>query len=213
MKRHHFPKLMQRIAMKIIVIGATGTIGQAVVQELGARHEIIKVANTHGDYQVDITDIGKVRALFAETGKVDAIVVAAGKLHFGPLAELTPELFAIGLQDKLMGQVNVALAGVDFLNDGGSITLTSGILADEPILYGINATAVNAAVEGFARASAIELPRGLRINVVSPSVLQESLENFGPYFRGFEAVPASRAALAYSRSVEGRQTGQVYRVL
>lgn len=199
--------------MKIIVIGATGAIGKAVVQELGARHEIIQVGNTHGDYQVDITDIGKVRALFAQTGKVDAIVVAAGKLHFGPLAELTPELFAIGLQDKLMGQVNVVLAGVDFLTDGGSITLTSGIVCDQPILYGINATTVNAAVEGFARASAIELPRGLRINVVSPSVLQESLESYGPYFHGFEAVPASRAALAYSRSVEGRQTGQVYRVL
>lgn len=199
--------------MKITVIGASGTIGKAVVQELGARHEIIQVGNTHGDYQVDITDIGKVRALFAQTGKVDAIVVAAGKVHFGPLAELTPELFAIGLQDKLMGQINVALAGIDFLNDGGSITLTSGILTDQPILYGINATTVNAAVEGFVRASAIELPRGLRINVVSPSVLQESMDSYGPYFRGFEAVSASRAALAYSRSVEGRQTGQVYRVL
>lgn len=199
--------------MKIIVIGATGAIGKAVVQELGTRHEVIKVANAHGDYQVDITDIGKVRALFAQIGKVDAIVVAAGKVHFGPLAEFTPESFAIGLQDKLMGQVNVALAGVECLNDGGSITLTSGILADQPILYGINATTVNAAVEGFARASAIELPRGLRINVVSPSVLQESLDDYGPYFRGIEAVPASRVALAYSRSVEGRQTGQVYRVL
>ena len=99
------------------------------------------------------------------------------------------------------------------MNHKSRITLTSGILADQPILYGINATTVNAAVEGFARASAIELPRGLRINVVSPSVLQESLDDYGPYFRGIEAVPASRVALAYSRSVEGRQTGQVYRVL
>ena len=143
---------------------------------------------------------------------MDAVVVAAGTLHFGPLADFTPAQFQVGLDSKLMGQVNVALVARDYLNDGGSITLTSGIVADQPIRNGVSATMVNAAVEGFARGAAIELPRGLRINVVNATVLEESLDTYGPYFRGFEAAPASRVALAYSRSVEGAQTGQVYRV-
>lgn len=196
--------------MKVIVIGATGTIGRAVAEQLATRHEVIRVGKTGGQYQVDIADSGSVHKLFDKVGKADAVVVAAGNLHLGPLSEMTPEQFNIGLQHKLMGQVNVALAAQRYLNDGGSITLTSGI--DEPIRYGVNASAVNAAVEGFARAAAIELPRGLRINVVSPTVLQESMDAYGPYFHGFEPVPASRVAQAYVRSVDGLQTGRVYRV-
>lgn len=198
--------------MKIIVIGASGTIGRAVVEELSARHEIIQVGKNSGQHQADITNLQSVEALFDKIGAVDAIAVAAGNVHFGPLGEMTPEQFAVGLQDKLMGQVNVALAAQRYLKDGGSITLISGILSEQPIRYGVNATTVNCALEGFARAAAIELPRGLRINVVSPNVLVESLDGYGPYFRGFEAVPAKRVALAYSRSIEGAQTGQVYTV-
>lgn len=198
--------------MKVIVIGASGTIGRAVVEQLAARHEVIRVGRTNGQHQVDIADIGSVQRLFEKTGKADAVVVAAGNVHFGPLTEFTPEQFNIGLQHKLMGQVNVALAAQHHLNDGGSITLTSGILGEDPIRHGVNATAVNAAVEGFVRAAAIELPRGLRINVVSPSVLQESVDGYGPYFLGFEPVPASRVALAYVKSVDGLQTGKIYKV-
>lgn len=196
--------------MKIIVIGAGGAIGQAVAAHLAQRHEIIAVGRSSGQLHADIADIAQVRALFAATGKVDAVVVAAGSVHFGALAEFTPEQFQVGLNSKLMGQVNVALVAQQWLNDGGSITLTSGIVADQPIRYGVSATMVNAAVEGFARGAAIELPRGLRINVVSPTLLEESAAAYGPYFHGFETVKASRAALAYSRSVEGAQTGQVY---
>lgn len=198
--------------MKVIIIGASGTIGRAITQELGQRHEIISAGHSSGAYRVDMTRIESVEALFREVGSVDAVVVAAGNLHFGPLSEITPEQLNIGLQHKLMGQANVALAAQRYLNDGGSITLTSGIVADEPIRFGVNATMTNAAVEGFARAAAIELPRGLRINVVSPSVLQESMPAYGPYFLGFEPVAAERVARAYSRSVDGLQTGQVYRV-
>ena len=198
--------------MKILVIGATGTVGKAVVAQLSARHEVIQVGKTSGQYQVDMTDIESVRNLFAKVGKVDAIVATSGKLHFGPLQEMTPEQFNIGLQDKLMGQVNLTLVAQHHLNDGGSITLTSGIITDEPILQGANAIAVNAALEGFVRGAAIELKRGLRINAVSPTVLEESLASYGPFFYGFEAAPASRVALAYSRSVEGAQTGRVYKV-
>jgi len=198
--------------MKIVIIGASGTIGSAVASELAQRHEIIEVGSRSGAHQADMGDIGQVRALFARIGKVDSVVVTAGKLHFGPLADFTPEQFQLGLGSKLMGQVNVALVAQQYLNDGGSITLTSGIVAEQPIRNGAAASMTNAAVEGFVRGAAIELARGIRINVVSPTVLEESLDAYGPFFPGFEPASASRVALAYRRSVEGAQTGQVYRV-
>jgi NAD(P)-dependent dehydrogenase (short-subunit alcohol dehydrogenase family) len=198
--------------MKVVVIGATGTTGRAIVNELGARHEVIEVGKSRGQHQVDITKVDSVKALFARLGKVDAIVSAAGGVSFAPLSEMTAEQFSVGLNDKLLGQVNLALVGQHCLSDGGSITLTGGILADEPVRQGSNATTVNAALEGFARAAAIELQRGQRINVVSPTVLTESMEKYQSFFRGFEPTPAARVALAYSRSVEGAQSGRVYRV-
>ena len=198
--------------MNIVIIGASGTIGSAVTNELAQRHEIIEVGSRSGAHQADMGDIAQVRALFARIGKVDAVVVTAGKLHFGPLADFTPEQFQLGLGSKLMGQVNVALVAQQYLNDGGSITLTSGIVAEQPIRNGAAASMTNAAVEGFVRGAAIELVRGIRINVVSPTVLEESLDAYGPFFPGFEPAAASRVALAYRRSVEGAQTGQVYRV-
>ncbi|MGF6567254.1 short chain dehydrogenase [Kosakonia cowanii] len=198
--------------MKIIVIGATGTLGRAVVAELGQDKEVISVGLTHGELQVDLTRDESVEALFAQTGRVDAIIATTGSLFFGPLTAMRAEDFASGLNDKLLGQVRLALIGQHYLNDGGSITLTSGIIGSEPIAQGVNATAVNAALEGFVRAAACELPRGLRINVVSPTVLSESVEKYGAFFPGFESVPAARAALAYRRSVYGVQTGRTFTV-
>jgi NAD(P)-dependent dehydrogenase (short-subunit alcohol dehydrogenase family) len=198
--------------MKILVIGASGTIGQAVVQALSPRHEIVQASRQSAGHPVDITRHESVQALFERVGRVDAIVSATGSLHFGPLSSMTAAQFQTGLQDKLLGQVDLALTGQHFLNDGGSITLTSGIVSDEPIAQGANATTVNAAVDGFVRAAAVELGRGIRINSVSPNVLQESMAVYGPFFPGFEPVPASRVALAYCRSVEGVQTGRVLRV-
>jgi len=198
--------------MKILLVGAQGTLGTAVAKELGARHEILGVGRSHGEFRADLTDTASIRELFLKCGKVDAIACTAGSVHFGPLAEMTAEHYQVGLRDKLMGQVNLSLIGRDHLADGGSITLIGGILAEQPIAAGSSASMVNCALEGFVRTAAIELPRGLRINLVSPNVLQESMGAYAPYFRGFEAVPAVRAALAYSRSIEGLQTGQVYRV-
>ena len=111
-----------------------------------------------------------------------------------------------------MGQVNLALAARDRLRDGGSITLIAGVLADAPIVGGSSASMVNGALESFVMAAAIEMPRGIRINAVSPTVFAESMGAYGPFFRGFDPVPVARAARAFSRSVEGRQTGQVYKV-
>jgi len=199
--------------MKVLVVGATGAVGSAVAQVLAERgHEVVRAGRTRGDRQVDITSDASVEALYAAVGRVDAIVSAAGGLFFGPLAEMRPADFNIGLQDKLLGQVRLALLGQHVLADGGSITLTTGIVAEEPIRQGANATAVNSGIEGFVRAAAIELPRGIRINAVSPTVLTESLPDYGAFFPGFESVSAARSAQAYVRSVEGPQTGRVYRV-
>lgn len=198
--------------MNILLIGAQGTLGRAVASELSVRHTVIAAGRNSGDIRIDLTDRASIAAALAQVGKLDAVISAAGNLAFGDLLELTPEQWALGLNDKLMGQVNLALLAAPLLNDGGSITLTTGVLADDPIRYGASASLVNAGLEGFVRAAALELPRGLRINAVSPGVLQESMPGYAPYFRGFEPVPAARAALSFSRSVEGAQTGQVYKI-
>ncbi|HLX26446.1 MAG TPA: short chain dehydrogenase [Candidatus Cybelea sp.] len=198
--------------MRILIVGANGAIGRAVTAELSDRHEIITAGRSSGELRVDIADLASVRAMYDRTSGLDAVACAAGNVHFGPLTEMTPEQLDLGLRDKLMGQVNLVLAGQKFVNGGGSFTLISGVLAQDPIRFGASASMVNGAIESFVRAAAVEFADH-RVNAVSPSVLQESMDSYGPYFRGFEAVPAKRVALAYARSIEGAQTGQVYRVL
>ncbi len=135
--------------MTVLLIGASGTLGQAVVKTLGARREIVTAGRNSGEHRADLSQPNSLLALFEKVGCVDAIVATAGNLHFGPLGEMTARQFNLGLQDKLLGQVQMVLAGQHHLNDGGSITLTSGVLATEPIRHGANASAVNAAIEGF----------------------------------------------------------------
>lgn len=197
--------------MKVMVIGASGTIGRGIVDNLQQDHDLIRVGKTQGDLQVDLKDEESVKALFARSGKVDAIISAVGGVHFGPLTEMTSEQFNSGLQDKLMGQVRLVLIGQHYLNAGGSFTLTTGILTQHPIRTGVNATAVNGALEGFVLAAANEL-QGQRINAVSPTVLTEALDKYALFFPGFESAAASRVALAYRRSLEGIDNGKVYRV-
>jgi len=198
--------------MKIIVIGATGTIGQEIVKNMEERHTVIKVGNTKGDFQVDIRSSQSILKLFDTIGKVDTIISACGNLHFGPLEEMTADDFNIGLQDKLLGQVNLALIGQHYLNDGGSITLSSGIVSAQPIVGGANATCVNAAIEGFVLGASIELKNSRRINAVCPSVVTESLDTYEPFFPGYESVSVSRVAKAYQRSVEGPLNGTIFKV-
>jgi NAD(P)-dependent dehydrogenase (short-subunit alcohol dehydrogenase family) len=201
-------------SMKIVIIGAGGDVGRSVADELarGGKHEIIRVGRTKGDHQVDIASDDSVGALFKKIGQIDAIIATAGNVILAPIEKMTAVEFNKGLQDKLLSQVRVALVGQHYLNDGGSITLTSGIAVDDPIAQGSNAAASNAGIEGFVRAAACDLSRGIRINAVSPTVLTESMDRFGPYFPGYESVPAIRVAMAYRRSVEGVQSGRVYRV-
>ncbi len=198
--------------MKILVMGATGTIGKEIVRNMEERHTVVKVGNTKGDYQVDIRSQQSIQELFDIIGMVDAIISACGNLHFGPLVEMTANDFNIGLQDKLLGQVNIALIGQHYLNDAGSITLSSGIVSVQPIVGGANATCVNAAIEGFVLGASIELKNSQRINAVCPSVVTESLDTYGPFFPGYESVSVSRVAKAYQRSVEGPLNGTVFNV-
>jgi NAD(P)-dependent dehydrogenase (short-subunit alcohol dehydrogenase family) len=198
--------------MRILIVGAHGTLGKAVAAELSQRHEIVTAGRSSGDLRVDIADPAGVAAMYAKAGKLDAVACAAGNVHFGPLETMTAAQFDVGLRDKLMGQVNLVLAGRDAVTPGGSFTLISGVLSNDPIRYGASASMVNGGIESFVRAAAIELT-GHRINAVSPTVFEESMEAYGPYFRGFEAVPVRRAALAFAKSIEGAQSGQIYSVV
>lgn len=195
--------------MRILVAGASGTVGQAAVKELSRRHEVIRAGRSSGDVTVDLMNEDSVRAMFAKVGKLDAVVACAGHVHFGPVAAMTPEQFRKGLNDKLMGQVNLVLLGMDSVNDGGSFTLTSGVLDRDPVRQGANAAAVNGAIGAFAKGAAIEMPRGLRINVVSPGLLQDSAQKYDGFFPGHEPVSSERVGLAYAKSVEGALSGQV----
>jgi len=195
--------------LKLIVIGAEGTVGQAACNELAPRHEIIKVGRTRGDLQVDMTDRASLDALYSKTGKVDGVICCVGSVHFGPVSEMSEEQFMVGLTDKVMGQVNVVFAGLDYVNDGGSFTLTSGVTNRDPIRQGTGAAAANGAVDGFVVGAAIEMPRGIRINVVSPGLLQASEKKYEGFFPGHETVSNERVGLAFAKSVDGAITGQV----
>ncbi len=192
--------------MRILLIGATGTIGEAVAAEL-AGHEVIRAGRTSGDEQVDLGEPASIRALFERVGRVDAVVSAAGLAAFEPLAELSDDDFALSLGNKLMGQVNVVRYGIDSVTDGGSITLTAGILGQHPEPGTAAISLVNAGLEGFTRAAALEAPRGIRVNVVSPPWVTETLQAIGRSPEG--GLPAAVVAKAYARSVEGSETGQV----
>lgn len=195
--------------MRIVIVGAEGDIGKAVCEELGSRHEIIKAGRSSGDIQVDMADRSSVDTMYARCGKIDAVISTAGNVHFGPLAEFNEETFMLGLRHKVMGQVNLVLAGLNCLSDGGSFTLTSGVLDRDPIRMGTGAAAANGALGGFVLGAAIEMPRGLRINAVSPGPLDVSVPRYGEWFPGHEPVSSKKVGLAYARSVEGAITGKV----
>jgi NAD(P)-dependent dehydrogenase (short-subunit alcohol dehydrogenase family) len=195
--------------MRIVIVGASGDVGSAARQALAPRHEIIAAGRNSGDVNVDLMDPHSIRAMFGKIGTVDAIVATAGHSHFGPLAKMTEKDFRKGLDDKLMGQINLVLLGLDHVSDGGSITLTTGVLDRDPVRGGANAAAVNGAISAFVRSAALEMPRGIRINVVSPALLEVSIERYKGAFPGHLPVSSARVGLAYVKSVEGALNGQI----
>jgi NAD(P)-dependent dehydrogenase (short-subunit alcohol dehydrogenase family) len=198
--------------MKIIIVGANGTVGKNAHLALKEGHEIVTVGKNSGQYQVDISDAKSVKAMFEKIGKFDALVSATGDVAFAPLSALTADHWETGIRSKFLGQVNLVQIGKDYINEGGSFTLTSGILSEAFIAAGTSATAINRALEGFALSAAAEIGRGIRINVVSPGMLEESQSVYGAFFPGHIGVSGARVGQAFKRSVLGIETGRVFKV-
>lgn len=195
--------------MKILVIGATGTIGSAVADALRARgHEILGAGATSGEHRVDISDPASIERLYESAGPLDAVVCAAGIARFGALDDLTVEDFAASTRNKLLGQVELVRRGVGVVRRGGSFTLTSGDLSTAPEPGTVAVVMTGAAVEAFARAAALDLEGRYRVNVVSPGAVAESLEAAGHDATG--SIRARDVATHYVRSVDGHETGTVF---
>lgn len=199
--------------MKILLVGAQGTIGSAVLKELAERHDIITAGRSSGDVLVDVTDVSSIQAMYQKVGKVDAVIACSGHTKWALVTEMSAADYQYGLDDKLMGQVNLVLQGIDYLNDGGSFTLTSGVTDHVPVPMGSSASMVACALSGFVMSAATEMPRGIRLNLVSPGVIEEAMDKYAAFFRGHQPVPAARAALGYAMSVESRQTGQTFKIV
>ena len=195
--------------MRILVVGAEGTVGRAAISGFSKTHEILKAGRKSGDVTVDLNDEVSVVAMYQKIGKVDAVVACTGHSYFGPVATMTPTQFFDGLKDKVMGQINLVLLGMDYVKDGGSFTLTSGILSRDPVRHGANAAACDGAVDAFVIGAAIEMPRGIRINAVSPGLLADAAQKYDGFFPGHNPVSNLRVGLGFAKSVEGAVNGQI----
>ena len=190
--------------MRILVIGATGTIGKEIVNALRSSHDVVPVSRSSG-IKADIRDVDAIRDMYREAGPIDAVICAAGSGAWKPLEQLSEDDFAASLAYKLMGQVNVIRYGLHAVSDRGSITVTSGILARKPQKSSSAISLVNSGLEGFVRAAALEAPRGIRVNVVSPPWASETLAEMGA--DPSVGMPAAQIAKAYVASVTGKQSG------
>lgn len=197
--------------MKVVVIGGNGTIGKHVVDALKSTHEVVVAGRNSGDIQVDMASEADLIKLFKTTGKVDAVVVTAGEAKWDKFENLTEEDFYIGINSKLMGQVNVVRVAKDYLNPGGSITLSTGILADDPVDMTTSAAMVNGAIHSFVKAVVLELDT-IRVNVVCAGLVEDAYEKYKDYFPGHDPVPMSKVTNAYLKSVLGKINGQIIRV-
>lgn len=197
--------------MKILIIGGHGTIGKRISEHFSKKHEVIIAGRTTGDVLVDIADSDSIQKMFEKVGKLDAILCIAGEAKWANFNDLSEEDYYIGIKSKLMGQVNLVRIGQHFLKDNGSITLSTGILADDPVIKTASASMVNGAIHSFVRAVNLEMERGIRVNVVSLGVVEDAYEKYKDYFPGHNPVPTSKMINAYVRSVEGFGRGEIIR--
>ncbi len=198
--------------LKILIVGGKGTIGNRVTAHFAAEHEVITAGRSSGELSVDISDSSSIKSMFERTGKLDAIICIAGQAKWTAFNELTEEDYYIGLKSKLMGQVNVVRIGQHYLNQKGSITLTTGILADDPVRQTTSAALVNGGLHSFVKAVSLEIPDGIRVNAVAPGLVEDSYEKLKDYFPGYLPVPMKKVVSAYARSVLGYDRGQVLRI-
>ncbi|MCD9015053.1 short chain dehydrogenase [Parachryseolinea silvisoli] len=199
--------------MKILVIGGSGTIGKKVVTTFGARgHEVVVAGRNSGAISVDIAQHASIVAMFERVGVIDACICTAGTGYYGPFATMTTEMMMPGIQGKLLGQVDLVLTGMQYLNRGGSFTLTSGIAAQHPARNGTCVAMINGAVNSFVLGAAQEMTEERRVNVVSPGLVEDSRERYGAFFPGYNLVPMDKLVNAYVLSVEGAVNGRILKV-
>ena len=197
--------------MKVVVIGS-GAVGSTLQKLLKAKgHEVVSIGRQSGDFNADISDTTSLKKVFNKIGNFDAVTNAAGDVFPGPFEQLTNEQWSNSIKFKGMGQINLVYAALPYIADKGSFTLISGVLTDELIQGGTIGTTINHLVEGFVKAAAAELPRGIRINCISPTVLEES-KHFHDYFPGFAPVRSADVARAYYRAMSTPVTGRILKL-
>jgi NAD(P)-dependent dehydrogenase (short-subunit alcohol dehydrogenase family) len=194
--------------MKIIIVGASGTMGKHLTSAFEKENEVITAASERCDLQVDITSTESIENMFKKVGPFDALISTAGPTFVGAWKKLNDVTFRQGMEGKMMGQINLVLIGQHYINPKGSFTLITGALSHDPQKNFANASAANSAVEGFVRAAAIELENGIRINAVSPTVIENSPHYF-PFFPGDIPVTMQQLEFGFRKSVFGANTGQV----
>lgn len=198
--------------MKILIIGGNGTIGKFITERLQKDHEVIIAGRTSGEVQVDISDIEQIKAMYESLPKLDAVVCIAGEAKWDYFDQLSEEDFYIGIKSKLMGQVNLIRIGKDYVADGASFTLTTGILADDPVVMTTSAAMVNGAIHSFVKAAALEMPKHQRINVVSSGLVEPAVKKYESYFPGHNPIPMDKVINAYLRSILGKVQGEIIRI-
>ena len=198
--------------MKILIIGGNGTIGKKVSHHFSKKHEVIIGGRNSGEVTVDIAESKSIEAMFESIGTLDAVVCIAGEAKWAPFDSMVEEDFYFGLKSKLMGQVNLVRIGQKYLNAGGSFTLTTGILADHPVMLTTSPAMVNGAIHSFVKAAALELENGIRINVVSSGLVEDAIDKYEAYFPGHNPIPMKKVINGYVKSVEGKGTGEIIRM-
>ncbi|MGD9307642.1 MAG: short chain dehydrogenase [Desulfosarcina sp.] len=198
--------------MKIVIIGGNGTIGKRVSSYFSNKHEVIVAGRSSKDVPVDITDSRSIETMFISLGPVDAVVCIAGEAKWAAFDTMTEEDYYVGLKSKLMGQVNLVRLGQNYVNAGGSFTLTTGILADHPVAFTTSAAMVNGAIHSFVKAVCLELKKGIRINVVSSGLVEDAVDKYEAYFPGHNPIPMRKVVNGYVKSVEGKGTGEIIKM-